>query len=145
MTLEEYIEEHAGDNPSGEANAEVVQYQDVGQVNIVEQGEAVSVAVGGGEATAIQQVDQQNSNEQAGEAVAENYETEFEDVGDVYMVMGDGPDKQFDGWGIIDDDATVTQTAEASVTQAQEVGQANVIQNATALAIAENESSANAV
>ncbi|WP_265112383.1 PGF-CTERM sorting domain-containing protein [Halosolutus halophilus] len=147
MSLEEYVEEHADE--SGTSNSEVIQYQDVDQVNINEQGQAVSISIDGGEATAIQEVNQENNNSQIGQAAAENFaghETMFEDVGDVYLIMGDG-DKQFDGWGIVDDngEATVTQTAEASVSQAQEVSQANVIQNTTALAYAEDESTATAV
>lgn len=152
MTLEGYIEAHADENPSGETNGEVIQYKNVGQVDIHEQGEAVSVAIGdGAEATAIQEVNQQSANSQDGETTVGNYlgtsqKTTFEKVDDVYMVMGESPDKQFDGWGTVEgDEATDTQTAEATVSQAQQVRQANINQNVTALAYAENGSSATAV
>ncbi len=159
MSLEEYIEAHASDNPAGAStdaagpgDAEVIQYQDVGQVNLVEEGEAVSVAIGGGQAIAIQEVDQQNLNDQEGYATAENHptashEATFEDVGDVYVVVGNNGDQSFDGWAIADDkgEVTASQTAIASVTQGQEVGQANIVQNATAFALAEDDSDAVAV
>ncbi|WIV67890.1 PGF-CTERM sorting domain-containing protein [Natrialbaceae archaeon AArc-T1-2] len=145
-SLEEYIEKYADDNPSDDANAEVVQYQDVSQVNVHEQGQAVAISIDGGDATAIQDVAQQNDNVQEADATAENHETTFEDVGNVYVVVGNGSDKQFDGWGIVDDgDSTVTQAAEAAVSQTQDVSQANVNQNTTAFALAENESTANAL
>ncbi len=150
MTLEEYIEEHAS---GGEVDAEVTQYQDVDQVNINQQGNATSISIDGGEATAVQEASQYNDNEQFGDASAQNVqgdETQFDDVGDVTIIMGNGDGQQFDGWGVADkkgDKAEVDgdQEADAVVTQVQEVGQLNYNEQNTAFAIAENESEATAL
>lgn len=157
QSLEEYIDAHVSDDPGvataeQDSDSEVIQYQDVGQVNINEQGEAVAIAMGGGEATAIQEASQDNTNSQVGDASADNsagvsHETTLEEVGDVYVIMGNDNGQEYNGWGAVGDDGetTVSQTAEASVSQAQAVGQANIIQNNTAFAFAENDSSATAV
>ncbi|WP_440764723.1 PGF-CTERM sorting domain-containing protein [Natronorubrum sp. DTA7] len=157
QSLEEYIEAHVSDEPGvataeQESDSEVIQYQDVGQININEQSEAVAIAMDGAEATAIQEVNQQNQNTQMGDASAENYaggshETTIEEVGDVYVIMGNDNGQEFNGWGAVGDDGetTVSQTAEASVSQAQAVNQANIVQNNTAFAFAENGSEATAV
>ncbi len=83
QSLEEYIDEHAKE--SADSSAEVIQYQDVDQVNINEQGSAVSIAIDGGEATAIQEANQENDNVQSGEAITESGKvetatTQFENV-----------------------------------------------------------------
>ena len=157
QSVEEFIDDHVTDNPGEPAAdqdtvSEVIQYQDVGQVNINEQGEAVAIAMDGAEATAIQEVNQQNANTQEGVASAENnagvsQETTIEEVGDVFVVMGDENGQEYNGWGAVDEDGetTVSQDAEASVSQAQAVNQANIVQNNTALAFAENGSEATAV
>lgn len=149
-SLEEYVEEHAADQVS---DTEVIQHQDVDQVNINEQGEAVSIAIDGGEATAVQEANQLNANAQTGEASAENevahsHETQFENVGNVHLVLGNGDDKQFDGWGVADkegDKTTISQSAEASVLQSQDVGQQNYNEQSTAFAFAHNNSDATAL
>ncbi|OIB59385.1 hypothetical protein BBD46_00125 [Natrialba sp. SSL1] len=151
MTLDEYIEAHA----SGEADATVNQYQDVDQVNINQQSNATSIAIDGGEATAIQEANQYNDNEQFAEALAETQAgqfTSFEDVGTVNVVLGNGDGKQFDGWGIADKkghkdkvDTDADQVAEAEVTQSQYVGQLNYNEQSTAFALADNESEALAI
>ncbi|WP_049919952.1 hypothetical protein [Halobiforma nitratireducens] len=146
MTLEEYIESHA----SGDAvaDAEVTQYQDVDQVNINQMANATSISIDGGEATAIQEATQQNDNVQFGDASASSVEaTEFEDVGTVTVVIGNGDGKHFDGWGVADKkgdkaDIDPDQAADAEVTQVQEVGQLNYNEQNVAFAIAENESEA---
>ncbi|QCC59882.1 hypothetical protein NP511_15980 [Natrinema thermotolerans] len=151
MSLEEYVEQHA-DGTSSSA-AEVIQHQDVDQVNINEQGSAVSVSIDGGQATAVQEANQQNDNVQTGEATAGNVEvrtaqTQFENVGEVNIIIGNGGDQQFDGWGIKDekgDDETVTQEAIAGVTQSQTVGQVNYNNQSTAFAYAMNDSEATAL
>ncbi|WP_090310173.1 PGF-CTERM sorting domain-containing protein [Natronorubrum texcoconense] len=157
QSVEEFIDDHVTDNPGEPAAdqdtvSEVIQYQDVGQVNINEQGEAVAIAMDGGEATAIQEANQQNANTQEGAASADNnagvsQETTIEEVGDVFVVMGDENGQEYNGWGAVDEDGetTVSQDAEASVSQAQAVNQANIVQNNTALAFAENGSEATAV
>ncbi|WP_345781474.1 PGF-CTERM sorting domain-containing protein [Natrononativus amylolyticus] len=147
QSLEEYVDAHL--NGDSDATSEVIQYQNVGQVNIHEEGLAVSIAIGGGDATAIQQVDQYNDNVQDGDASAANeqisHETQFDNVGDVYLLMGNGDSQQYDGWAVANGDATVSQTADATVSQAQLVDQTNIVQNATAFAYAENESEATAI
>lgn len=154
QSLEEYVEEHAVDDPEDADDAtEVIQHQDVDQVNVHEQGEAASISIDGGEATAVQEANQMNANAQTGEASSENEaadteETQFEDVGDVYLLMGNGDSQQYDGWGVSgekDDKDTVTQSSEASVTQSQDVAQANVNEQSTAFAFAADESDATAL
>jgi len=151
QSLEEYVEEHA--DSSSESTAEIIQHQDVDQVNINERGPAVSIAIDGGEATAIQEANQQNDNEQAGEATAENIdvrtaETQFDNVDDVNIIIGNGDGQQFDGWAVTDEDGdgeTVTQKSKVGVTQSQAVGQVNYNAQSTAFAIAVNDSDSTAV
>lgn len=146
MTLDEYIESHA----SGQADADVTQYQDVDQVNINQQENATSISIDGGEATAIQEANQYNDNEQFADALAETSQgesTEFEDVGTVNVVMGNGDGKQFDGWGVADmkgdkGEVDPDQAADAEVTQSQVVGQMNYNEQSTAFSLADNESEA---
>ncbi|WP_306058686.1 hypothetical protein [Natronococcus wangiae] len=160
QSLEEFLDAHVANNPGPsiegqEAVSDVVQYQNVKQVNINEQGMATSISIDGGEATAVQEASQLNSNVQEGEATAENdrgqvRETQFEDVGDVYLVFGNGDGQEFNGWGVNDtkgdkNELTATQEAEAAVTQAQEVSQANVNEQSTAFALAANNSEATAL
>ena len=158
MSLEEYIDAHASEGASadGASQSEVIQYQDVDQVNVNEQGDAVSISIDGGEATAIQEADQLNANAQTGEATAESetvstHETQFENVGNVYLVMGDGGTQQFNGWGIAGDDEKkddkeiITQAAEAGVTQTQDVAQGNYNNQSTAFAFAAENSEATAL
>ncbi|THE63741.1 hypothetical protein D8Y22_17335 [Salinadaptatus halalkaliphilus] len=151
MTLDEYIEAHAnGDQVS---DVEVSQYQDVDQVNINQQANATSISIDGGEATAVQEATQLNSNDQFADASADNVqveETQFENVGEVTVLIGNGDGKAFDGWGIADKkghkpDIDPDQSAEAEVTQVQEVGQLNYNEQNTAFAIAENASEATAI
>ncbi|ELY81159.1 hypothetical protein [Natrinema pallidum] len=150
QSLEEYVDEHADD--SSNADTEIVQYQDVDQVNINEQGSAVSIAIDGGEATAIQESNQENDNVQSGEAISksgsvETATTQFENVGDVNIIIGNGGDQQFDGWGVKDKkgDETITQEAVASVAQSQTVGQVNYNNQSTAFAFAMDDSDATAL
>ncbi|MEY7849448.1 hypothetical protein AB7C87_09670 [Natrarchaeobius sp. A-rgal3] len=145
-TLEEYIEDLAsGDQLS---DAEVSQYQDVDQVNINQQGNATSIAIDGGEANAIQEATQYNSNEQIADAAAANEQaTTFEDVGTVHVVLGNGDGMQFDGWGVADKkgdkgEVDADQEADAEVVQSQVVGQLNYNEQNTAFAIAEDGSEA---
>ncbi len=149
ITLEEYVEAHANGD-ADEIDSEIVQYQDVGQVNVNVQGEAVSIAIDGGEATAVQETSQQNSNEQVGEADAENvdatdHQATFEEPGDVYLVFGNGDVQQFDGWAVTGDDgsaADLYQSASAMVDQSQDVEQLNYNEQSMALALAEGGSEA---
>ncbi|MFC4881907.1 MULTISPECIES: hypothetical protein [Natrialbaceae] len=160
QSLEEFLDAHVTDNPGAtaegqEAVSDVVQYQNVEQVNINEQGMATSISIDGGEATAVQEASQLNSNVQEGVATSENQEgqiqeTQFEDVGDVYLVMGNGDSQEFNGWGVNDtkgdkNELTASQEAQAAVTQAQNVSQANVNEQSTAFALAANDSEATAL
>lgn len=146
QTLEEYIEEHA----SGEADAQINQYQDVDQVNINQQSNATSISIDGGEATAVQEANQYNDNEQFANANADNVRgetTQFEDVGTVNVVIGNSDGKSFDGWGVADKkgdkgEIDPDQAADAEVTQSQLVGQLNYNEQSTAFALAENDSEA---
>ncbi|MFD1563049.1 hypothetical protein ACFR99_05760 [Haloarchaeobius amylolyticus] len=157
QSLDEFIEEHVAENPETadqqEAVADVVSYQDVRQVNVNERGAAVSIGIDNGTATAVQDVDQQNMNVQQGEASAENRRsdsrtTDFEEVGDVHLVMANGSDggQQFSGWGIADEDGETSdsQTATAMVAQGQHVAQLNYNKESTAFALAVNDSTATA-
>ncbi|MHC3437076.1 PGF-CTERM sorting domain-containing protein [Natrialbaceae archaeon A-gly3] len=146
-SLEEYVAEAESHADNGDL--EVVEYADVGDVELHLEGQATSVSIDGGEATAIQDSNQYNANSQVGEATAENHEVhsynaQFEDVGDVTLLMGNGEDQSFDGYAIDGSDGiSVSQEATAMVAQAQEVNQANVNEQ-TALAFAENNSEATA-
>lgn len=156
-SLEEYVEAHAGEEAGAQsidqdADSEVLQYQDVDQVNLNVQGEAVAIGLEGGEAVAVQEASQTNYNAQEGEAVAENEyveyeETQFENVGNVYFIFGDGDPQEFTGYAVAGDDGSpseVTQYAEATVGQDQNVSQANVNYQNSAMAVAEGESTAEA-
>ncbi|WP_276253054.1 hypothetical protein [Halomontanus rarus] len=150
MSLEEYVQAHASDDLEQDSVAEIIQYQDVDQVNINTQEGATSVSIDGGEATAIQEASQYNDNDQSAEADATNEarEDRFENVGEVYILLGDGDSQEFDGWTVIDGDGDsdgVSQVAEATVSQSQEVDQLNYNNQSTAIAIAENGSDATAL
>ncbi|ELZ18685.1 PGF-CTERM sorting domain-containing protein [Natrinema limicola] len=157
QSLDEFLESQLATpaDPSVDANreeiADVVQYQDVEKVNFNQQGGAVSIAIGGGEATAIQEETQQNTNSQVGEATAEStvapsQDLSFENVGDVHIVFGNSDDRGFNGWSVRDetdgsgrDSGLATET---STTQQQNVSQVNFNDQSTAIALAENESTA---
>ncbi|SIS03314.1 PGF-CTERM protein [Natronorubrum thiooxidans] len=155
-SADEFIESQLADRPESitdqEEIADVVQYQDVEQVDFNRQGGAISIAIDGGEATAIQEANQQNANSQVGEATAENTlampeDVAFENVGNVHIVFGTGDNQTFDGWSVADgtgDEPTqdVTQPTEASTDQEQDVDQVNFNDQSAAFAIAENASEA---
>ncbi len=166
-SIEEYVEAHAssdgivatsssqenvnrqeGEASSAGASADVVQYQDVDQVNINVQDNATAISIDGGEAKAIQEATQSNVNQQTGEASAANValdpqEFNFENVGNVYLVMGEGSAPTFDGWVVADKKGkAVSQKAWASVAQGQDAGQLNYNEQSVSLAIAENGSNA---
>lgn len=155
-SADEFIESQLADRPESitdqEEIADVVQYQDVEQVDFNRQGGAISIAIDGGEATAIQEANQQNANSQVGEATAENTlsmpeDVAFENVGNVHIVFGTGDNQTFDGWSIADgtgDEPTqdVTQPTEASTAQEQDVDQVNFNDQSAAFAIAEDASEA---
>ncbi|MCU4740214.1 hypothetical protein OB955_02735 [Halobacteria archaeon AArc-m2/3/4] len=149
-SLEEYVQAHASDELEQDSVAEIIQYQDVDQVNINTQAGATSVSIDGGEATAVQEANQYNDNEQLAEADATNEvrQDQFENVGEVYILLGNGNGQEFDGWAVMDekdkkgdsggDGDSVSQTAVATVNQHQEVDQLNYNNQSTAIAIAED-------
>jgi len=156
-SLDEFLESQVATptDPSVEAGreeiADVVQYQDVEKVNFNQQGGAISIAIGGGEATAIQEETQQNTNSQVGEATAEStvapsQDLSFENVGDVHIVFGNSDDRGFDGWSVRDETdgsgRDVGVSTETSTTQQQNVSQVNFNDQSIAIALAENESTA---
>ncbi|TMT87118.1 PGF-CTERM sorting domain-containing protein [Haloterrigena sp. H1] len=156
-SLDEFLESQVATptDPSVEANqesiADIVQYQNVEKVNLNQQGGAVSIAIDGGEATAIQEETQQNTNSQVGEATAEStiapsQDLSFENVGDVHIVFGNSDDRGFDGWSVRDETNSSGRDSglptEASTTQQQNVSQVNFNDQSIAVALAENESTA---
>ncbi len=166
-SIEEYVEAHAsgngtveqsseqenvnrqdGEASSAGASADVVQYQDVDQVNINVQENATAISIDGGEAEAIQDATQSNVNQQTGEASAANaalepQEFNFENVGNVHLIMGEGSAPTFDGWVVADKKGKkVSKKAWSSVTQGQDVGQLNYNEQSVSFALAENDSNA---
>ncbi|WP_227357536.1 hypothetical protein [Haladaptatus salinisoli] len=143
--LESWVENNKCDIKanSQQSSAEVIQFQDVSQLNITQQGVAVAISIDGGEADAIQRTYQNNENTQAGSAqsINESQEKEkqtFKDVGNAYVVFAEETNcREFSGWVISDDAYQSEQSAEATVDQVQEVEQANYSTQSTAVAISE--------
>lgn len=154
QTLEEYVEKHASGEVDTDAEdvADVLEYEDVDEVDVTVQGNSAAISMNGGDAMAMQDSTQSNINEQIGEATSENYvfethEASFEDVDNVYVVVGNDDAKTFDGWAVTGDShdgQKVAQKAWASVAQGQEVDQMNYNQQSVAFALAEDESNATA-
>nr|WP_273737391.1 hypothetical protein [Natrinema soli] len=150
--LDAWVAEHEDEIAEGsqDSTAQVVQYQDISQLNVNQQANAVSIAIDGGEATAIQQADQNNSNTQEGRAESinisetENSET-FNDVSTVYIVFAEETGyREFNGWVVSDETYQSEQSAQATIEQSQEVNQLNYSSQSTAVAIAEDGSDAGA-
>lgn len=156
-TLTDWIDAHLGAihaSASG-ATSQVFQYQNVSQVNLNQQGNAVAISIDGGDATAMQQTHQTNQNLQSASSTAENRRrppvetTSFRNVHAVYVVFAsDGPD-QFSGWALDSPgkvgQAPGLQTARARVTQNQSAEQVNRNNQSRAIAVAENGSTATAL
>ncbi|WP_254532334.1 hypothetical protein [Natrinema gelatinilyticum] len=150
--LDAWVSEHEDEIATGsqDSTTQVIQYQDVSQLNVNQQANAVSIAIDGGEATAIQQADQNNRNTQQGRAESinisetENSET-FNGVGNVYIVFAEETGyREFNGWVVGDEIYQSEQSAQASIEQSQEVNQFNYSSQSTAVAIAEDGSDAEA-
>ncbi|WP_266079703.1 hypothetical protein [Haladaptatus caseinilyticus] len=143
--LESWLQDRMGDiqSSSQESSSEVVQYQDVDQLNVNQQENAVAIAINGGEADAIQRTYQYNTNTQEGNAQSINIQKEdkkhsFKNMEHVYIVFADeGGSREFSGWVVADDTYESEQTAEAEIDQEQEVEQLNYNSQSTAVAIAE--------
>lgn len=143
--LNSWVDNHEGEITAGseESAAQVIQYQDVSQLNVNQQGNAVSIAIDGGEAAAVQQSDQDNSNSQEGsaESITVDEETNsetFNNVGNAYIVFAEETGyREFNGWVVSEDTYQSEQFAQATIEQSQEVDQLNYSSQSTAVAIAE--------
>lgn len=143
--LESWVDAHEDEiaAESEDSTVQVIQYQDVSQLNVNQQGSAVGIAIDGGEATAVQQSDQDNSNTQEGSAESINVDEEtnsetFTNVGNAYIVFAEETGcREFNGWVVSEDTYRSEQTAQATVEQTQEVNQFNYSSQSTAVAIAE--------
>ncbi|WP_458187643.1 hypothetical protein [Haladaptatus sp. NG-WS-4] len=128
----------------------MIQYQDVQQLNVNQQGNAVAISIDGGKAEAIQHTYQDNTNTQTGVAESVNVKKEtkektFKDVKNVYIVFaGETGSREFSGWVVSDDSYESEQSADANVDQYQDVDQLNYNNQSTAVAIAEGGSYARA-
>ncbi|NUC73648.1 hypothetical protein HTZ84_15280 [Haloterrigena sp. SYSU A558-1] len=144
--LDSWVEAHGDEIAAGSqsSTAQVIQYQDVSQLNVSQQGNAVSIAIDGGEATAAQQADQNNANTQAGNAESVTVEEEttdwtFTGVGQAYVVFAEETEcREFTGLVVGEDAYQSEQSAEAAIDQSQEVDQYNYNSQNTAVAIAAN-------
>lgn len=154
MDLETWVEQHKNgvQTSSQESSSEVIQYQDVDQLNVNQQGNATAISINGGKAEAIQRTFQENRNTQEGDADSinakaktEQKKTTFKNVDNVYIVFAeeDGS-RQFSGWVVSGDSHKSSQSAEANVGQYQDVDQLNYNNQSTAIAVAENRSTARA-
>ncbi len=141
--LESWLKSREGDIQSQESSSEVIQYQDVEQLNVNQQENAIAISLDGGEADAIQRTYQNNTNTQVGEAESvnatkENKDHTFTQVKDVYVIFADDTkSREFSGWVVSDDVFQSEQTAVAEIDQEQEVEQVNYNSQSTAVAIAE--------
>ncbi|RBI59268.1 hypothetical protein DMJ13_24220 [halophilic archaeon] len=146
--LESWVENHKGDiaASSQQSSSEVIQYQNVSQLNVNEQGNAVAISIDGGDAEAIQRTYQNNQNTQQGSAQSINAKKEtkeqtFSGVGNAYVVFAEETEcREFSGWVVSDDAYESEQSAEADIDQTQVVEQFNYNSQSTAVAIAEDSS-----
>jgi PGF-CTERM protein len=157
--LESWVEEHedqmstgaAGSDGQSDTDAQIIQYQDVDQLNVQQNGNAVAVSIDGGEARAVQRAVQDNYNTQLGEAESVRSEDQtqsvtFEDVDDVNIIFAeDSGSTTYSGWVVENGDESSSAGADATVVQDQDVDQLNYNNQSTALAIAENGSNATAI
>ncbi|GAA5058848.1 hypothetical protein GCM10025751_42410 [Haladaptatus pallidirubidus] len=143
--LESWLENQNGDakSSSQDSSSEVIQYQDVDQLNVNQQENAVAISIDGGQADAIQRAYQTNANTQDGDAQSINAKKEdkehtFKGVKDAYIIFaGDTDSREFSGWVVSDHTYKSEQTANAEIDQEQEVDQVNYNSQSTAVAIAE--------
>lgn len=144
--LDSWVGDHRDTIAAGsqDSTAQVIQYQNVSQLNVNQQGNAVSIAIDGGEATASQQTDQNNSNTQDGSAESINVDEvtnseTFTDASNVYVIFAEETEcRKFNGWVVSEDTYQSEQSARATIEQTQEVDQYNYSSQSTAIAIAHN-------
>ncbi|SEO19637.1 hypothetical protein SAMN04487948_10125 [Halogranum amylolyticum] len=150
--LDSWVKQHADEikSNSQQSSSEVIQFQDVSQLNVTQQGAAVAISIDGGEADAIQRTEQNNENTQAGSAQSINEAQQkekrtFKDVGNAYVVFAEETGcREFSGWVVSDSTYESEQSAEAAIDQMQEVEQANFNTQSAAVAVAVNGSSSQA-
>lgn len=150
--LDSWVEHHEDEltTESQQASAQVIQYQDITQLNVNQQNNAVAISIDGGDAHACQETEQSNSNTQAGSAQSINAEQEtntrtFNDVDNAYVVFAEETEcREFSGWVVSDNSYQSEQSAEATIEQTQEVEQLNFNSQSTAVAIAEGGSCSHA-
>ncbi len=148
IDLESWLADHKDDvhASSQESSSEVIQYQDVSQLNVNQQENAIAISIDGGEADAIQRTYQNNQNVQAGKAVSKNAKgghkkRTFEDVANAFIVFAhESGSSEFSGWVVSDEEYQSEQSAEADIDQEQEVDQVNYSSQSRAVAVAEGES-----
>ncbi len=146
--LKKWMKDHKNQagTSSQQSSSEVIQYQDVQQLNVNQQGNAVAISIDGGDAEAVQRTYQNNANTQTGVAnsVNEKQATEkktFKNVKNVYVVFaGETGSREFSGWVVSDGSHENSQSADAHVDQYQDVDQLNYNNQSTAIAIAEDSS-----
>ncbi|ELY55133.1 hypothetical protein [Natronococcus jeotgali] len=146
-----WVDDHY-DEITGEQDSfgSVIQYQDVDQLNVTQQGNAISIAIDGGEATAIQEAEQDNVNTQAGSATSLNVEEKtrdetFDGPKRAYIVFAEETGcRTFSGWVAREDTYENDQSATATIEQEQTVDQFNYSSQSASVAVAEDGSCAQA-
>ncbi|MFU8867043.1 hypothetical protein [Natronococcus sp.] len=148
--LDGWIDKHRDEiNGDGEESfSNVIQYQEVSQLNVLQQGNAVSIAIDGADATAVQETEQDNVNVQdaSAESIDVTHETRderFYDPGRVYIVFAEETGcRTFSGWVSREDTYENGGSATATIEQEQTVDQFNYNSQSTAMAVAEKGSCA---
>ncbi|WP_256393250.1 PGF-CTERM sorting domain-containing protein [Natronoarchaeum rubrum] len=151
--LDQWVDEFKNGDGAQVADSTVVQYQDVDQLNVNQQGQAVAISINGGQANAIQQNEQANDNRQIAVAEASNEVVETTSLSNVEQVNvifagGENASGGFSGMvvedGSDDDEDQSSQYSEAEVIQSQEVDQLNFNNQSAAIALAVDNSTATA-
>ncbi|HMB49269.1 MAG TPA: PGF-CTERM sorting domain-containing protein [Natronoarchaeum rubrum] len=152
--LDQWVDEFKNGDGAQVADSTVVQYQDVDQLNVNQQGQAVAISINGGQANAIQQNEQENDNRQIAVAEASNEVVETTSLSNVEQVNvifagGENASGGFSGMVVEDgsddgDEDQSSQYSEAEVVQSQEVDQLNFNNQSAAIALAVDNSTATA-
>ncbi|WP_293032711.1 hypothetical protein [Natronococcus sp.] len=148
--LGKWIDDHREqiNGQAQESFANVVQYQDVSQLNVTQQGNAISIGIDGGNATAVQETEQDNVNVQEGYADSLNVEEKtreetFYEPERAYIVFAEETGcRKFSGWVAREDSYESDQSATATIEQEQTVDQFNYSSQSASLAVAEDGSCA---
>ncbi|MDG5818531.1 hypothetical protein [Natronococcus sp. A-GB7] len=148
--LDSWVDKHRDEinGDSGESLPNVIQYQEVSQLNVLQQGNAISIAIDGGDATAVQETEQDNVNVQdaSAESIDVAHETRdetFYDPSRVYIVFAEETGcRTFSGWVAREDSYRNEQSARATIEQTQTVDQFNYNSQSASMALAEKGSCA---